>query len=133
MTKGTGQKHHQREDHAHAAHQADAARQDDHDIAQKAKPIEKGRTERGGHPVEGHPKRLGAFLLGPTVGQVLRPAAKAVIKGGMLAYQGLSELCEAASDLVVEARAELEQQPDAEVPPSPPPGPRSRPARDSLR
>jgi hypothetical protein len=70
---------------------------------------------------------LGVFLLGPTV---LRPAAKAVIKGGMLAYQGLAELGETASDLVAEARAELEQQGDAEAPPSPPPGRRSRPARD---
>jgi hypothetical protein len=35
---------------------------------------------------------LGAILLAPTVGQLLRPAAKAVIKGGMVAYQGLAEL-----------------------------------------
>jgi hypothetical protein len=48
---------------------------------------------------------------------------------GMLAYQGLAELGETASDLVAEARAELEQRGDAEAPPSPPPGPRSRSAR----
>jgi hypothetical protein len=77
---------------------------------------------------------LGALLLAPTLGQLLRPAAKAVIKGGMLAYQGayqgLAELGETASDLVAEARAELEQKGDTEVPPtSPPARPRSRVAR----
>jgi hypothetical protein len=73
---------------------------------------------------------LGAILLGPTVGQLLRPAAKAVIKGGMLAYQGLAELGETASDLVAEARAEFEQQGDTEVTSaSPSAGSRSRPAR----
>jgi hypothetical protein len=56
MTKGTGQKHYQREDHAHAAHQADAAHQDDYDVAKKTKPTGKGRAEQGGHPVEGHPE-----------------------------------------------------------------------------
>jgi hypothetical protein len=65
---------------------------------------------------------LGAVLLAPTLGQVLRPAAKAIIKGGMLAYQGayqgLEEIGETASDLVAEARAELEQQGDTEVPPA---------------
>ena len=77
---------------------------------------------------------LGAFLLGPTVGHVLRPAAKAVIKGGMLAYQGLAELGETAGDLVAEARAEFEQQGDTEVTSaSPSAGSRSRPARDGLR
>jgi hypothetical protein len=34
----------------------DAARQDDHDAAKRAKPIQKGRAAQGGHPVEGHPK-----------------------------------------------------------------------------
>jgi hypothetical protein len=56
MTKGEGQKHYQREDYEHAAHQAEAARQDGHDAAKKAKPVEKGRAEWAGHPVEGHPK-----------------------------------------------------------------------------
>jgi Protein of unknown function (DUF5132) len=50
---------------------------------------------------------LGAILLAPAAGQVLRPAAKVVIKGGMLAYQALAELGEVASDLVAEAGAEL--------------------------
>jgi hypothetical protein len=63
---------------------------------------------------------LGAYLLAPTVGQVLRPAVKAFIKGGILAYQGLGELGETASDLVAEARAEFERQGDTEVPPTSP-------------
>src|SRR5580704_16801085 len=79
---------------------------------------------------------LGALLHAPTLGQLLRPAAKAVIKGGMLAYQGAyqgaAELGETASDLVAEARAELEQQGDTEAPPtSPPARSRSKPSRAS--
>jgi Protein of unknown function (DUF5132) len=57
----------------------------------------------------------GAVILGPTVvqtiGQVLRPAAKAMIKSGMVFYrETLSEVGEMASDLVAEAKAELEQE-----------------------
>ena len=58
---------------------------------------------------------IGAVLLGPTVieavGSVLRPTAKAVIKGGLVFYrETLSEVGEMASDLLAEARAELEQE-----------------------
>src|SRR6185437_6416267 len=57
----------------------------------------------------------GALLLGPTVvqalGSVLRPAAKAAIKSGMVFYrETLSEIGEMASDLVAEAQAELAQE-----------------------
>lgn len=57
---------------------------------------------------------VGAVLLGPTlvqsVGGLLRPAAKAVIKSGMVFYrETLGEIGEMASDLVAEAQAELEQ------------------------
>ena len=57
---------------------------------------------------------VGALLFGPTVIQtvarVLRPAAKTIIKGGLVFYhETLSEVGEMASDLVAEARAELEQ------------------------
>jgi hypothetical protein len=57
---------------------------------------------------------VGAVIFGPTVVQtmasILRPAAKTVIKGGMVFYhETLSEIGEMASDLVAEARAELEQ------------------------
>ena len=77
---------------------------------------------------------FGAFLLAPTLGQVLRPAVKAIIKGGLMAYQGayegLSELGETASDVIAEARAELEHQGNTETPStSPPAGRRSRPSR----
>ena len=50
---------------------------------------------------------LGAVLLVPVAGQVLRPAVKELIKGGMLAYQGLAELAEIATDIVAEAQHEL--------------------------
>jgi hypothetical protein len=52
MTKTPGQKHYQREDQEHAAHQNEAARQD----REVAKPIVKGHVQHDGHPVEGHPK-----------------------------------------------------------------------------
>jgi hypothetical protein len=56
---------------------------------------------------------LGVVLLGPTLiqtmGRVLRPAAKAVIRSGLLFYrETLGEIGEMANDLVTEARAELE-------------------------
>jgi hypothetical protein len=72
---------------------------------------------------------LGALLLAPTIGQVLRQAAIAVIKGGMLAYQGLAELGEVAGDLVAEAGAELGPEGDTAAAPSPPTAPRSRSPR----
>jgi hypothetical protein len=58
---------------------------------------------------------VGALLLAPTavqtMGSLLRPAAKATIKGGMVFYrETLSEIGEMASDLVAEAQAELEQK-----------------------
>ena len=57
---------------------------------------------------------VGAALFGPvlvqTIGEVLRPTAKAVIKGGMVFYrETLGEIGEMTSDLVAEATAELEQ------------------------
>ncbi len=57
----------------------------------------------------------GALLLGPTaiqaMGSMLRPAAKAAIKGAMAFYrESVAEIGEMASDLVAEARAELEQE-----------------------
>ncbi len=55
---------------------------------------------------------LGALLLAPTllpaIGRVLRPAAKAVIKGGIVVYrETVAEFGEVASDLFAEAQAEL--------------------------
>jgi len=58
---------------------------------------------------------VGALLLAPTVlpavGRVLRPAAKAAIKGGMVFYrETMAEIGEVASDLFAEARSELEHE-----------------------
>ena len=59
---------------------------------------------------------LGAAVLAPTVGRVLRPAAKALIKGSMVFYrETLSEIGEMASDLVAEAQAELVHSSGAET------------------
>jgi len=56
MTKIPGQKHFQREDHEHAAHQADAARHRVPDPGQKRQPVPKGDTPLGEHPAESTPK-----------------------------------------------------------------------------
>lgn len=61
---------------------------------------------------------VGAIVFGPTVmqtmGSILQPAAKTLIKGSMMFYrETLSEVGEMAADLVAEARAELEQEPGA--------------------
>ena len=65
---------------------------------------------------------VGAIILGPTavrtLGSILRPAAKTLIKNGMVFYreslseigETLSEISEMATDLVAEARAELDQE-----------------------
>lgn len=57
---------------------------------------------------------VGVILLGPTViqavGGILRPAAKTLIKGSMVFYrETLGEIGEMATDLVAEARAELDE------------------------
>lgn len=67
-----------------------------------------------GNMVTGLAVGVGAILVAPAlmpaVNQVLRPAAKAVIKGGMMLYrETVSEIGEVASDLIAEARAELEE------------------------
>lgn len=62
-----------------------------------------------GNVVTGLVLGIGAYLLAPTVGPMPRPAAKAVIKAGILAYRGLAELGESTSDLAAEAQSELDQ------------------------
>jgi hypothetical protein len=51
-------------------------------------------------------------LIMPAVGTMLRPAAKAIIKGGILAYdqgrQAMARVGEAASDVVAEARSDAQ-------------------------
>jgi hypothetical protein len=58
---------------------------------------------------------VGALIFGPTViqtmGSILRPTAKTLIKDGMVFYrETLSEIGEMATDLVAPARAELDQE-----------------------
>jgi hypothetical protein len=58
---------------------------------------------------------VGALIFAPRViqmmGSILRPTAKTLIKGGMVFYrETLSEIGEMATDLVAEARAELDQE-----------------------
>ena len=52
-------------------------------------------------------------ILAPLIGGIVRPAAKAVIKGGMMAYDagrvGLGRLNEMSGDIVAEARSELHE------------------------
>jgi hypothetical protein len=50
----------------------------------------------------------------PVVGAVLKPLTKAVIKGGIMAYEGakvsLAETKETIEDLAAEAKAEISQE-----------------------
>ena len=52
MTKGPGQKHFQREDHEHAAHQTEAERNQDKDAIRKSSRKGRAHVERGGPPIE---------------------------------------------------------------------------------
>lgn len=53
---------------------------------------------------------LGPTLF-PTIGRVLRPAAKTVIKGGIMLYrETIAGIGELTTDLVEEAKSELEQE-----------------------
>ena len=69
---------------------------------------------KGGNIVTGLAVTVGAAvlapLIAPTVGRILRPAAKAAIKGGVLVYdrgrQAMAELGEMAGDVTAEVRAE---------------------------
>jgi hypothetical protein len=83
------------------------------------------------NPATGVVLGIGVVLMGPNVlpmvGQILRPAVKAAIKGGMVLYDEMAEIGEAASDLFTEAHAELapETAPPAvagatQHPPAPP-------------
>jgi hypothetical protein len=63
---------------------------------------------------------VGAIMFGPTtvrtLGSILRPASKTLIKSGLVFYrETLSEIGEMAADLVAEARAELDQEADVEA------------------
>lgn len=63
------------------------------------------------NPVTGLALGVGAILFGPTllpaVGQAIRPAVKAAIKGGMVLYDEVTGIGAAVGEVVAEARAEL--------------------------
>lgn len=69
---------------------------------------------KGGNIVTGLAIGVGTALLAPVlvpaIGNVLRPAAKAAIKGGIVAYdwarEAAAQVGEAASDMAAEARSE---------------------------
>ena len=67
----------------------------------------------GGNWVTGVAIGVGAVIILPLAAPVLRPLAKAAIKGGVLAYQGAAELIEGIGDLVAEAVAEIERETSA--------------------
>lgn len=54
----------------------------------------------------------------PIIGAVLKPVAKAMIKGGLIAYESakvsLAETKETIEDIAAEAKAEMAQQPAQE-------------------
>ena len=54
----------------------------------------------------------------PVIGALLKPVAKSIIKGGLLAYEGakvsLAETKETLEDLAAEAKSEMAQQPPQE-------------------
>ncbi len=64
----------------------------------------------GGNLVTGVALGVGAAIILPLAGPILRPLAKNVIKGGILAYQGAAGLIEDISDLAAEAAAETGRQ-----------------------
>jgi hypothetical protein len=53
----------------------------------------------------------------PVVGSILKPVAKAVIKGGLLAYEGakvsVAETKETLEDLAAEAKSEMSEDKEA--------------------
>lgn len=71
---------------------------------------------KGGNIVTGLAIGVGtavvAPILMPILGGLLRPAAKVVIKGGIMAYdqgrQAMARVSEATSDVVAEARSDVQ-------------------------
>lgn len=52
---------------------------------------------------------VGALVLAPLAGRVIRPVAKAAVKGGMTLYRETG-IGDAAEDLLAEARSELDRE-----------------------
>lgn len=70
----------------------------------------------GGNWVTGLALGVGAVVILPLAAPILRPLAKAAIKGGILAYQGVAGLIEGIGDLVAEAAAEGGEAPSPAAP-----------------
>ena len=76
----------------------------------------------GGLSVGGLAAGAGVVLLAPVIvpviGSILKPLAKAVIKGGILAYEGtkltIAETKETVEDLAAEAKSEISQKTTAD-------------------
>src|SRR5215469_15501144 len=90
-----------------------------------------------GNAITGVAVGAAALLLGPTVlptiGRTLRPVAKTMIKGGIMLYrETIAGIGELTTDLVAEARSELEQdQPNGlEKPAARPAGGQQESSRD---
>jgi hypothetical protein len=69
---------------------------------------------KGGNIITGLAIGVGIAVLGPVVRPLVRPVAKSIMKAGISLYdQGrvaLADLNEQASDMVAEARAEMEEE-----------------------
>lgn len=64
----------------------------------------------GGNVVTGLALGVGALVVLPLVGPMLRPAAKAVIKGGLRAYDQATRLVTGAVEEVGDVVAEAQQE-----------------------
>lgn len=81
---------------------------------------------KGGNIITGVAVGIGTAVLlpavVPAVSGLLRPAAKAAIKGGILAYdrgrQAMAQMGEMASDMVAEARADAQHAEGATTEPA---------------
>jgi hypothetical protein len=69
---------------------------------------------KGGNIITGLAIGVGLYLLGPVLRPIVRPAAKALLKAGIAAYEqgrvAFAELNEQLGDVMAEARAELEHE-----------------------
>lgn len=76
----------------------------------------------GGLNVSGLAIGAGVVLLAPVIipviGSILKPLAKAIIKGSLLAYEGakvsIAETKETMEDLAAEAKSEISQEKSAD-------------------
>jgi hypothetical protein len=69
----------------------------------------------GGNLVTGLAIGVGALIAWPLIGPIARPAAKSVIKGGLIAYRQVEQLyagaVEGIGDVIAEAQQEIAATP----------------------